>query len=194
MHRTNESLLLEANDDQFIVPIPATACTRIRNYGKSFRIPSPRQVLPLNRPTSPDPSHTCVGHVDSAMVGAFEATGPQVLISLFLASSAVYCFVIGRNRYTSVSEFVIQQAAPLNTRRSVLVELLLLTSSDFMLMASIFKFIWHLLTLKSIISKPKTLEQEYQKKLPDFFTGLFQQLPSYSVGFLSVQPGSLLSH
>ena len=40
---------------------------------------------------------------------------PRVLISLFLASSALYCFVIGRDRYTSVSEFVIQQAAPLNT-------------------------------------------------------------------------------
>jgi capsular polysaccharide transport system permease protein len=37
---------------------------------------------------------------------------PQTLISLFLASSAFYCFVIGRDRYTSVSEFVIQRAAP----------------------------------------------------------------------------------
>ena len=40
---------------------------------------------------------------------------PRVLISLFLASSALYCFVIGRDRYISVSEFVIQQAVPLNT-------------------------------------------------------------------------------
>ena len=40
---------------------------------------------------------------------------PRVLISLFLASSAFYCFVIGRDRYTSVSEFVIQQALPLQT-------------------------------------------------------------------------------
>ena len=39
---------------------------------------------------------------------------PKVLISAFLATSAFYCFVIGRDRYTSVSEFVIQQAAPLN--------------------------------------------------------------------------------
>ena len=38
---------------------------------------------------------------------------PKVLISLFLASSAFYCFVIGRDRYTSVSVFVIQRAAPL---------------------------------------------------------------------------------
>jgi len=38
---------------------------------------------------------------------------PRILISLFLASSAFYCFVIGRDRYTSVSEFVIQRAAPL---------------------------------------------------------------------------------
>ena len=40
---------------------------------------------------------------------------PQTLISVFLASSAFYCFVIGRDRYTAVSEFVIQQATPLNT-------------------------------------------------------------------------------
>ena len=39
---------------------------------------------------------------------------PRVLISAFLATSAFYCFVIGRDRYTSVSEFVIQQAAPLD--------------------------------------------------------------------------------
>ena len=39
---------------------------------------------------------------------------PRVLISAFLATSALYCFVIGRDRYTSVSEFVIQQAAPLD--------------------------------------------------------------------------------
>ena len=37
---------------------------------------------------------------------------PRTVISLFLASSAFYCFVIGRDRYTSVSEFVIQQAIP----------------------------------------------------------------------------------
>ena len=37
---------------------------------------------------------------------------PRTVISLFLASSAFYCFVIGRDRYTSVSEFVIQQALP----------------------------------------------------------------------------------
>ena len=40
---------------------------------------------------------------------------PRVLISAFLATSAFYCFVIGRDRYTSVSEFVIQQAAPLQS-------------------------------------------------------------------------------
>ena len=40
---------------------------------------------------------------------------PRVLISAFLATSALYFFVIGRDRYTSVSEFVIQQATPLNT-------------------------------------------------------------------------------
>ena len=41
-------------------------------------------------------------------------TKPRVLVSLFLATSALYCFGIGRDRYTAVSEFVIQQAIPLN--------------------------------------------------------------------------------
>ena len=40
-------------------------------------------------------------------------TRPRTLVSIFLATSAFYCFVIGRDRYTAVSEFVIQQAAPL---------------------------------------------------------------------------------
>ena len=39
---------------------------------------------------------------------------PRVLISAFLVTSAFYCFVIGRDRYTAVSEFVIQQALPLD--------------------------------------------------------------------------------
>lgn len=43
---------------------------------------------------------------------------PRVLVSLFLATSALYCFGIGRDRYTAVSEFVIQQAIPLNTSSS----------------------------------------------------------------------------
>ena len=51
----------------------------------------------------------------------FIVAKPRVLISAFLATSALYCFVIGRDRYTSVSEFVIQQAAPLEgTAASVL--------------------------------------------------------------------------
>ena len=43
---------------------------------------------------------------------------PRTLVSIFLASSALYCFAIGRDRYTAVSEFVIQQAVPLNTSSS----------------------------------------------------------------------------
>ena len=45
-------------------------------------------------------------------------TRPKLLISFFLATSAFYCFVIGRDRYTAVSEFVIQQAAPFNASAS----------------------------------------------------------------------------
>ena len=36
----------------------------------------------------------------------------SVLATLFVVGSAVYCFGIGRDRYTSVSEFVIRQPAP----------------------------------------------------------------------------------
>ena len=43
---------------------------------------------------------------------------PRAMVSLFLASSALYCFAIGRDRYMAVSEFVIQQAVPLNTSSS----------------------------------------------------------------------------
>ena len=39
---------------------------------------------------------------------------PRILISSFLVLSALYCFVIGRDRFTSTSEFVIQQALPLD--------------------------------------------------------------------------------
>ena len=40
---------------------------------------------------------------------------PKGLISTFLVASALYCFVIGRDRYTATSEFVIQTAAPFET-------------------------------------------------------------------------------
>ena len=44
----------------------------------------------------------------------------SVLATLFLVGSALYCFGIGRDRYTSVSEFVIKQPMPPSATGSVL--------------------------------------------------------------------------
>ena len=101
---------------------------------------------------------------------------PRVLISAFLATSAFYCFVIGRDRYTSVSEFVIQQAAPLEgttasilggsaTAPQVLTSLVdgqylqvYLESSD---------------VKKRLFPDGKQLEKSYRPKFPDLLTGLY---------------------
>ena len=104
------------------------------------------------------------------------AVKPRVLISAFLATSAFYCFVIGRDRYTSVSEFVIQQAAPLQgttasilggstTAPQVLTSLVdgqylqvYLESSD---------------VKKRLFPDGKQLEKSYSPKFPDLLTGLY---------------------
>ena len=101
---------------------------------------------------------------------------PRVLISAFLATSAFYCFVIGRDRYTSVSEFVIQQAAPLQgatasilggstTAPQVLTSLVdgqylqvYLESSD---------------VKNRLFPDGKKLEKAYRPKFPDIWTGLY---------------------
>ena len=101
---------------------------------------------------------------------------PRVLISAFLATSAFYCFVIGRDRYTSVSEFVIQQAAPLEgttasilggsaTAPQVLISLVdgqylqvYLESSD---------------VKNRLFPDGKKLEKAYRPKFPDLRTGLY---------------------
>ena len=100
---------------------------------------------------------------------------PRVLISAFLAASAFYCFVIGRDRYTATSEFVIQQALPLDggsasvlsgasAAPNVLISLLdgqylqvYLESSD---------------VKKRLFADGKKFEQDYHPKFPDFRTGL----------------------
>ena len=139
--------------------------------------PSPRQVLPLNRPTSLRIPPTLVSDPSTQPWSERlkQLAKPQVLISLFLASSAVYCFVIGRNRYTSVSEFVIQQAAPLNTTGA---SVLAGAAAAPQVLTSLVDGQYLQVYLASadvknrLYPNPKTLEQEYQKKLPDFFTGL----------------------
>ena len=100
---------------------------------------------------------------------------PRVLISAFLAASALYCFVIGRDRYTATSEFVIQQALPLDgssasvlsgasSAPSVLISLLdgqylqvYLESAD---------------VKKRLFPDSKKFEQDYSPSFPDFRAGL----------------------
>ena len=100
---------------------------------------------------------------------------PRVLISAFLAASAFYCFVIGRDRYTATSEFVIQQALPLDggsasvlsgasAAPNVLISLLdgqylqvYLESAD---------------VKNRLFADGKKFEQDYHPKFPDFRAGL----------------------
>ena len=99
---------------------------------------------------------------------------PKVLISAFLATSAFYCFVIGRDRYTSVSEFVIQQAAPLNgaaasvtagaTAPQVLTSLVDGQYLQVYLESADIK--------KRLFPDPRKFEQSYQIDFPDIRTGL----------------------
>ena len=99
---------------------------------------------------------------------------PKVLISAFLATSAFYCFVIGRDRYTSVSEFVIQQAAPLNgaaasvtagaTAPRVLTSLVDGQYLQVYLESADIK--------KRLFPDPRKFEQSYQIDFPDIRTGL----------------------
>ena len=100
---------------------------------------------------------------------------PRVLISLFLASSALYCFVIGRDRYTSVSEFVIQQAAPLNTSSA---SVLAGAAAAPQVLTSLVDGQYLQVYLASsevknrLFPKPISLENKYQKSIPDLFTGI----------------------
>ncbi|QNI96753.1 sugar ABC transporter [Synechococcus sp. RS9902] len=102
-------------------------------------------------------------------------TRPKFLVSAFLATSAFYCFVIGRDRYTSVSEFVIQQAIPLQgSSASVLAG----AASAPQVLTSLVDGQYLQVYLESsdvksrLFSDGKKLEQNYSKKFPDFWTGL----------------------
>ena len=101
---------------------------------------------------------------------------PKVLISAFLATSAFYCFVIGRDRYTSVSEFVIQQAAPLEgTSASVLAG----SAAAPQVLTSLVDGQYLQVYLESsdiknrLFPDGKKLEQAYRPTLPDLWTGLY---------------------
>ena len=101
---------------------------------------------------------------------------PRILISAFLATSALYCFVIGRDRYTSVSEFVIQQAAPLDgSSASVLAG----AASSPQVLTSLVDGQYLQVYLESsdiknrLFPDGKKLEQAYRPRLPDLWTGLY---------------------
>ena len=101
---------------------------------------------------------------------------PRILISAFLATSAFYCFVIGRDRYTAVSEFVIQQAAPLDgSSASVLAG----AASSPQVLTSLVDGQYLQVYLESsdiknrLFPDGKNLEQAYRPRLPDLWTGLY---------------------
>jgi capsular polysaccharide transport system permease protein len=100
---------------------------------------------------------------------------PRVFISLFLASSALYCFVIGRDRYISVSEFVIQQAVPLNTSSA---SVLAGAAAAPQVLTSLVDGQYLQVYLASsevknrLFPKPISLEKKYHKSIPDLFTGI----------------------
>lgn len=100
---------------------------------------------------------------------------PRVLISAFLATSAFYCFVIGRDRYTSVSEFVIQQATPLNTSSA---SVLAGAAAAPQVLTSLVDGQYLQVYLASsdvktrLFPDPQKLEQEYRVQLPDLRAGL----------------------
>ena len=102
-------------------------------------------------------------------------TRPRVLISAFLATSAFYCFVIGRDRYTSVSEFVIQQAAPLNTSSA---SVLAGAAAAPQVLTSLVDGQYLQVYLESsdvkdrLFPDAKKLEQDYRINLPDLWAGL----------------------
>ena len=112
----------------------------------------------------------------NAWQGRFEILKkPRVLISLFLATSAFYCFVIGRDRYTSVSEFVIQQAAPLETSSA---SVLAGAAAAPQVLTSLVDGQYLQVYLASAEVKNRlfpnsvSLENDYKQLFPDVFSGL----------------------
>lgn len=100
---------------------------------------------------------------------------PRVFISLFLSVSAFYCFIIGRDRYTSVSEFVIQQATPLNTTTA---SVLAGTTAAPQVLTSLVDGQYLQVYLESFDVKTRLfpdenkLKNDYRIKFPDVWAGL----------------------
>ena len=100
---------------------------------------------------------------------------PRSLISLFLASSAFYCFVIGRDRYTSISEFVIQRANP---PQAITASVLSGGVASPQVLAGLVDGQYLQVYLASpevknrIYADPTVLEKKYEPSFPDIFSGL----------------------
>ena len=142
------------------IPTSSSSTALQKELSSPFRVPSylaPAQLTPVWR----ERFH--------------RFTKPKVLISAFLATSAFYCFVIGRDRYTAVSEFVIQQAMPLEgASASVLAG----SAAAPQVLTSLVDGQYLQVYLESsevkarLFPDGKKLEQDYRSKFPDLRTGL----------------------
>ena len=142
------------------IPTSSSSTALQKELSSPFRVPSylaPAQLTPVWRER------------------LHRITKPKVLISAFLATSAFYCFVIGRDRYTAVSEFVIQQAMPLEgASASVLAG----SAAAPQVLTSLVDGQYLQVYLESsevkarLFPDGKKLEQDYRSKFPDLRTGL----------------------
>ena len=142
------------------IPTSSSSTALQKELSSPFRVPSylaPAQLTPVWRER------------------LHRFTKPKVLISAFLATSAFYCFVIGRDRYTAVSEFVIQQAMPLEgASASVLAG----SAAAPQVLTSLVDGQYLQVYLESsevkarLFPDGKKLEQDYRIKFPDLRTGL----------------------
>ena len=142
------------------IPTSSSSTALQKELSSPFRVPSylaPAQLTPVWRER------------------LLRITKPKVLISAFLATSAFYCFVIGRDRYTAVSEFVIQQAMPLEgASASVLAG----SAAAPQVLTSLVDGQYLQVYLESsevkarLFPDGKKLEQDYRIKFPDLRTGL----------------------
>jgi capsular polysaccharide transport system permease protein len=97
------------------------------------------------------------------------------LVGVYVVTAACYCFLIGRDRYQSVSEFVIRQPLPPSAVGSSLLSPTLgsptvLGSLEDGRYLSVYLGSPEL--LHRIYPNPATLEKLYAPRMPDIFTGL----------------------
>ena len=159
------------------MPNPSSAPSKVANDLSKESASSLR--FPASLPTSAENEGGRQGSssINSERKNLLYFVKPQFLVYTFLAASALYCFVIGRDRYTTVSEFVIQQAAPLNSGSS---SILSGASSSPQVMSSLVDGQYLQVYLgspdvkKILYPKPATLENIYKIKSPDVFSGLPQ--------------------